>query len=77
MGVNYGIVVEVLAQAVLYGTPILFAALGEMIPVFCFDRFGQSDHFSSIARQFIDQFGQHPPAHREFKLANVLAPKFQ
>ena len=31
MGVNDGIVVEVLAQAVLYGTPILFAALGELL----------------------------------------------
>ena len=31
VGVNNGIVVEVLAQAVLYGTPILFAALGELL----------------------------------------------
>jgi general nucleoside transport system permease protein len=31
MGVNDGLVVQVLAQAVLYGTPILFAALGELL----------------------------------------------
>jgi general nucleoside transport system permease protein len=29
--VNNGIVVQVLAQAVLYGTPLLFAALGELL----------------------------------------------
>jgi ABC-type uncharacterized transport system permease subunit len=31
MGVNDSLVVQVLAQAVLYGTPILFAALGELL----------------------------------------------
>jgi general nucleoside transport system permease protein len=31
MGVNDTLVVEVLAQAVVYGTPILFAALGELL----------------------------------------------
>jgi general nucleoside transport system permease protein len=31
MGVNHSLVVVVLAQAVLYGTPILFAALGELL----------------------------------------------
>jgi simple sugar transport system permease protein len=31
MGVNNSLVVEVLASAVLYGTPILFAALGELL----------------------------------------------
>jgi simple sugar transport system permease protein len=31
MGVNDSLVVEVLAQAVVYGTPILFAALGELL----------------------------------------------
>jgi general nucleoside transport system permease protein len=31
MGVNDDLVVQVLAQAVLYGTPILFAALGELL----------------------------------------------
>ena len=31
MGVNDGLVVEVLTQAVVYGTPILFAALGELL----------------------------------------------
>ena len=29
--VNHSLVVAVLAQAVLYGTPILFAALGELL----------------------------------------------
>ncbi len=31
MGVNDSLVVEVLTQAVVYGTPILFAALGELL----------------------------------------------
>ncbi len=31
MGVNHSLVVQVLAQAVVYGTPILFAALGELL----------------------------------------------
>ncbi len=31
MGVNHTLVVQVLAQAVVYGTPILFAALGELL----------------------------------------------
>jgi general nucleoside transport system permease protein len=31
MGVNDSLVVQVLAQAVVYGTPILFAALGELL----------------------------------------------
>ena len=31
MGVNHSLVVVVLAQAVAYGTPILFAALGELL----------------------------------------------
>ena len=31
MGVNDGLVVEILTQAVVYGTPILFAALGELL----------------------------------------------
>ncbi len=30
-GVNHSLVVQVLAQAVVYGTPILFAALGELL----------------------------------------------
>jgi ABC-type uncharacterized transport system permease subunit len=31
VGVNHSLVVQVLAQAVVYGTPILFAALGELL----------------------------------------------
>ena len=31
MSVNHSLVVQVLAQAVVYGTPILFAALGELL----------------------------------------------
>ncbi|HZO61659.1 MAG TPA: ABC transporter permease [Gaiellaceae bacterium] len=31
MGVNHSLVVQVLAQAVVYGTPILLAALGELL----------------------------------------------
>jgi general nucleoside transport system permease protein len=31
VGVNHTLVVQVLAQAVVYGTPILFAALGELL----------------------------------------------
>jgi len=31
VGVNDGLVVEILTQAVVYGTPILFAALGELL----------------------------------------------
>ena len=31
MSVNHSLIVSVLAQAVTYGTPILFAALGELL----------------------------------------------
>src|SRR5436190_21530934 len=31
MGVNHTLVVQVLVEAVVYGTPVLFAALGELL----------------------------------------------